>query len=301
MRILITGGTGFVGREVAAELLRGGHDVVLLVRPGSEGKVLPPQGPYRRASTAPGDVLDPTSLLEAIRGCDAVIHLVGIIREFPKKGITFDQLHTRATFNVVSAIKTVGPRRYLHMSALGASEDSASAYHRTKALAERAVQVSGLDWTIFRPSLIYGPEDLSINMFADQVRKLPLVPVIGDGRYLVQPVAQRVVAQAFASALTREESFGQTFTLTGPEPLTYNELLRTLGRVLDRRARLIHLPVWPVRLAARMLGSFPSFPITETQLTMLLEGNAGDGSRAYQTLDLESIPLEQGLAEYLKG
>ena len=301
MRILITGGTGFVGRAIAAELLREGHDVVLLVRPGSEAKVLPPQGPYRRVETSPGDVLDPGSLMEAIRGCDAVIHLVGIIREFPKKGITFEQLHTRATFNVVSAIKTVGPRRYLHMSALGAAEDSPSAYHRTKAVAERAVGLSGLDWTIFRPSLIYGPDDLSLNMFADQVRRLPFAPVIGDGRYLLQPVAIKTVARAFASALTREESHGQTFTLTGPQAYTYNELLRTLGRVLERRVRLVHLPVWPVRLAARLLGSFPSFPLTETQLTMLLMGNAGDGSQAYRVLDLEPIPLEQGLSEYMKG
>ena len=185
MRVLITGGTGFVGREVAGELLRAGHDAALLVRPGSEGKDPPPQGPYRRAELLPGDVLDPGSLLEAIRGCDAVIHLVGIIREFPEKGITFEQLHTRASFNVISAIKTVGPKRYLHMSALGAAEDSPSAYHQTKAVAERAVTLSGLDWTIFRPSLIYGPGDLSLNVFADQIRRLPFVPVIGDGRYLL--------------------------------------------------------------------------------------------------------------------
>ena len=301
MRVLITGGTGFVGRRITGELLRAGHEVVLLVRPGSEGRILTSPSPYRRIEPVPGDVLDPTSLMEAIRGCDAVVHLVGIIREFPQKGITFGQLHTQASFNVISAIKTVGPRRYLHMSALGADENSPSAYHRTKATAEVAVKVSGLDWTIFRPSLIYGPEDLSLNMFARQIRTLPLVPVIGDGNYQLQPIGVESVARAFAAALENPGAVGKSFDLTGPRPYTYNELLKTMARVMGRRARLVHLPVWPVRLAAGLLGRYSFFPLTTTQLTMLLQGNAADGSPAYETLGLEPVPLEEGLAAYLKG
>jgi uncharacterized protein YbjT (DUF2867 family) len=301
MRVLITGGTGFVGRGITQELLNSGHEVELLVRPGSEGKVPDSQGPYRKVRVRPGDVLDPPSLLAAIRGCDAVIHLVGIIREFPKNGITFERLHTQASFNVISAIKTVGPRRYLHMSALGAAGDSPSPYHRTKAEAEAGVRVAGLDWTIFRPSLIYGPGDLSLNMFAAQIRKLPLVPVIGNGRYLLQPISLQTVAQAFCAALEKGVSVGQAYSLTGPQAYTYNDLLRVLGRVMDRRVRLVHLPVWPVRLATRLLGRFPSFPLTTTQLAMLLQGNAGDGTQAHQDLGLDPVPLEEGLAAYLKG
>ena len=187
------------------------------------------------------------------------------------------------------------------MSALGADEDSPSAYHRTKATAEMAVKVSGLDWTIFRPSLIYGPGDLSLNMLARQVETLPFVPVIGNGRYLLQPVGVQTVAQAFRAALENPDAEGASFDLTGPRPYTYNELIKTMAEVMGRRARLLHLPVWPVRLAAGLLGRFSFFPLTTTQLTMLLQGNAADGSLAYQTLGLDQVPLEEGLAAYLKG
>lgn len=296
MKVLVTGGTGFVGRYVVQALIGAGHEPQLLVRPGSEGKV--PADPA--VETVPGDVLDPSSLLAAINRTEAVVHLVGIIREFPKKGITFDLLHRQATFNMIAAIQAVRPLRYLHMSALGASEESVSPYHRTKATAELAVQVSGLEWTVFRPSLIYGPEDLSINFFAEQVRSAPLVPVIGRGDYLLQPVSVKTVARAFAQALTAPESIGKTFNVTGPEPFTYDEMLRTIGRVIGKKARLIHLPVWPIRMAARMLGRFAAFPLTEPQLDMLLAGNAADSRELYEILNLEQIGLEEGLSEYLR-
>jgi len=297
MQVLVTGGTGFVGRHVIRELIRAGHRVSLLVRPGSEKK-LPPD---LEVNLLWGDVLDPPSLIAAVKHCEAVVHLVGLIREFPKKGITFDQLHRQATFNMIAAVKYVGPDRFLHMSVLGARQDSASAYYQTKALAEIAVKVSGLDWTIFRPSVIFGPEDVSINLFASQVKKYPVMPVIGSGQYRLQPVSVKTVAQAFARALDNPAAVGQCFDLTGPQAYTFDQLLEAIGRVLGRRVRLVHLPVWLFRLAAKMFGSWPSFPLSQSQLEMLLEGSVADGSPAYQTLNLSPIPLEEGLRSYLKG
>jgi NADH dehydrogenase len=296
MKVLILGGTGFVGRHVVAELVRAGHRVRLLVRPGSEEKL----SGLAEAEPAGGDILDPASLARAAAGQEAVIHLVGIIRELPRRGVTFDLLHRQATLNALAAAGAQGVRRFLHMSALGAAEDSASAYQRTKAQAEAAVRGSGLAWTIFRSSLIFGPEDLSLNLFARQIQTLPLVPVIGDGQYRLQPVAVTTVAQAFAAALTNPAAVGQAFEVTGPTAYAYDDLLRAIGRVLKTKVRLVHLPVWPVRLAARLLGRFAFFPLTEDQLDMLLAGSAADGSRLYDTLGLSPLPLEPGLAAYLR-
>jgi len=296
MKVLVTGGTGFVGHGVIEALARAGHQVRALARPGSEGRL--PQD--LDLETAPGDVTEPQGLDRAAAGVEAVVHLVGIIREFKDRGITFERLHHQATRNVLAATRAAGVGRYLHMSALGARPDSVSAYHRTKAAAEAEVRASGLDWTIFRPSIIFGPRDLSLNTFAAQLRKSGLFPVIGSGQYRLQPVALETVAAGFAAALDRPAAVGQSFDVTGPEAFTFDELIRLLGRVLGVKVRLIHLPVGPVRLAARLLGWWARFPLTEPQLDMLLEGSAADGSAFYKTLELTPIGLEDGLKAYLK-
>lgn len=297
MKVLVTGGTGFVGREVIDSVARAGYTVRALVRPGSESKL--PDVPD--LETSPGDVSDPDSLAAAASGVGAAIHLVGIIRQFPDRGITFEKLHFQATLNVLNALKNAGVKRYLHMSALGARPDSSSEYHTSKARAEERVKTSGLEWTIFRPSLIFGPGDLSINTFADQVRKLPLTPVIGDGKYCLAPVSVKTVAQGFAAALDRPETSGNSLDVTGPQAYTYDELLAVIGRVLGKRPRLIHLPLGPVRLMAGLLGRFARFPLTTTQLDMLLEGSAADGTPFYQATGVKAVDFEAGLAEYLAG
>lgn len=295
MKVLITGGTGFVGHQVIESVIEAGHQVRALVRPGSEKKL--PSG--LEVEIAPGDVGRPDSLGPAVEGVEAVIHLVGIIREFPKRGITFEELHHRATVNIVAAAQAAGVKRYLHMSALGARPDSRSPYHQTKAAAEAEVRASGLDYTIFRPSLIFGPRDVSINLFVDQVRRLPLVPVIGRGDYRLQPVSLTTVGQGYAAALTTPAAIGRGLDVTGPDVYTYNELLRAIGRVVGRKPRLMHLPVGPMRLLAGLLGGWPKFPLTKPQIDMLLEGNAAPGDEFYGLFNLEPIPFEAGLAKYL--
>jgi uncharacterized protein YbjT (DUF2867 family) len=153
MQIFVTGSTGFVGSEVVRQLAAAGHQVVALVRPGSEGKLEKNPG----IKIHPGDVTDPDSLSEGMRDCEAVIHLVGIIREIPGKGVTFERLHVAGTANVLRAASATGIDRYLHMSANGAKAEGGTEYQRTKWLAEQAVRGSALKWTIFRPSLIFGP------------------------------------------------------------------------------------------------------------------------------------------------
>src|SRR5207237_9040756 len=133
--------------------------------------------------------------------CDTVIHLVGIIREHRSRAITFERIHHLGTLNVLTAASHVGARRYLHISALGTRVGAASRYHQTKWAAEEAVRASGLAWTIFRPSLIYGPQDQFVNLFAKIIRRSPIVPVLGSPRARFQPVSIDAVASAFVNLL----------------------------------------------------------------------------------------------------
>jgi len=296
MVVLVTGATGFVGNEVVRELLARGHKVRALVRPGSEKKLLAREG----VEFFPGDCLNRGSLNPAAAGADAVIHLVGIIREFPGRGVTFERVHVQATRHVVDAAREGGARRYLHMSALGARPAPADPYHVTNWQADEYVKASGLTYTIFRPSIIYGPGDQSLNLFVRQIRRLPFFPIIGDGTYKLQPVPVWVVAQAFAAALELPHTENQIYEVGGPEPLTFNELIDTLARVLGRRVKKIHQPVWCMSLAAHLCGRFRWFPLTPGQLRMLLEGSTCDPTPFYRDFGLEPIPLAEGLSRYLK-
>jgi uncharacterized protein YbjT (DUF2867 family) len=292
MKVFVTGGTGFVGNHVVKELLEKGHQVKALVRPGSEHKIKRPD----EVDVFPGSVEEVADLSRGMEGCDAVIHLVGIIRAFPNRGVTFEKLHTEATANVIAAAKEVGVATLLHMSTLGATEDGATPYLRTKFAAEELVRESGLKYTIFRPSLIFGPGGEAIKMFADMVKKIA-VPIIGDGKYRFQPVSVFTVAQGFTKALEMEESHGKTLDVGGPDNVTFDEIMDTLAGVLGKTIVKIHLPVFPLRLATSALQHAPGYPLTTDQITMLLEGSTCDEKPFYDLLGLKPISLEQTLRD----
>jgi NADH dehydrogenase len=296
MRILVTGATGFVGREVVQELLIRGHAVRALVRKGSEKRL---RNFDKRVEFFPGDCLHPETLAPAAAGCDAIIHLVGIIREFPGRGVTFERVHVQATRNVVDAGLAAGVRRLLHMSALGARPEPADPYHVTNFRADEYVMASGLTYTIFRPSVIYGPQDRSINLFVRQIQRLSFFPVIGDGQYQLQPVPVDTVAQALTLALELPQSENRIYDVGGPDPLTFDEIIDTIAAVVGRRIRKIHQPVWAMNFAARLCGRFRWFPLTPGQLRMLLEGSTCDPTAFYQDFGLPARTFQEGLAAYL--
>lgn len=224
-KVLVTGGTGFVGRAVVEKLLALGCEVRVLSRSakGSPG-----------VETLPGGLDDPAALERACAGVQAVVHLVGIIAE--KKGQTFEQVHVEGTRAVLAAARKAGVRRWLHMSALGARPDTAARYAKTKAGAEALVRESGLDWTIFRPSIVFGPGDQFVNQFAAMFRfpwnwlQLHSFPLIGGGKTKLQPIAVGDVAAAFAGALSRAESVGKTYDLVGTEALSLKEILQEVAK-----------------------------------------------------------------------
>ena len=229
-------------------------------------------------------------------GCDAVIHLVGIIREFPAKGITFERLHVAATGNVLAAAQAQGVRRYLHMSANGTGPAAATDYHRTKWQAEMLVCDSGLDWTIFRPSLIFGRGGEFVTMLADLIRKTPLVPVIGDGRYRLQPVAVAQVAESFVRALAMPETVGQTYHLGGGQSYSYDEILDLTAKAIGRdHVNKTHQPLFMVLPMIRLMEHAPHFPITAEQVEMLLRGNVCDTGDWTATFGIRPVSYAEGI------
>lgn len=292
MKIFISGGTGFVGGHVCRALRERGHELRLLV--------------HRRKFDAEmdveyvqGDITRLESFAVELGGCDAVINLVGVIREFPSRGLTFEKLHVQATANLLEAARRNGISRYLQMSALGARPNAVSAYHQTKWQAEELVRGSGLKWTIFRPSVIFGPRDAFINMLAAHIRLAPIMPVIGSGKYRLQPIHADDVARCFALALQMPESIGQAYELCGHDRLSYEALLDMVAAALGRPApRKPHLPLGLIKLVIPVMQKIPQFPITIDQLQMLLEESIG-GSEWQEVFGFKARKLQDGIAEYL--
>lgn len=269
--MFVTGATGFLGHHILHALRAQRHGIRALVRPGSGRKLAFTGG----VTIVPGDV--DCDLVPHMAGADAVIHLIGIIREFPARGITFEKLHYQATRRVVEAARRAGVKRLLHMSANGAAEQGVSAYQTTKWRAEREVMASGLDWTIFRPSVIFGGAGGEMEFtrtLAGVMAKAPVMPVFGGGGFLLDPVAAEDVAGCYVRALTMPETHGRVFHLCGGHPLPYRDILKIIAAALGRpKAPMVNVPWAAIRPQAKLLGRFGWFPVTVDQLDMLRCGN----------------------------
>ncbi|MBI4828813.1 MAG: complex I NDUFA9 subunit family protein [Nitrospinae bacterium] len=271
MNVFVTGATGFVGHHILHALRERGHGISALVRPGSEKKLPFTDG----LRIVHGDV--DGALAPRLEGMDAVIHLIGIIREFPARGITFEKLHYQATRRVVEAARRAGVKRFLHMSANGAAEQGVSAYQTTKWRAEREVMASGLDWTIFRPSVIFGGGGGAMEFtrtLAKVMARAPVMPVFGGGGFLLDPVSVEDVAPCFVRALAMPETHGRVFHLCAVHPLPYRDILKIIAAALGKpKQPMVNVPWSAIRPQARVFGRFGWFPVTVDQLDMLRCGN----------------------------
>lgn len=303
MKVFVTGATGLVGQAILFQLQAAGHSARILVRH--------PDSPRARAWTADprretrqGDILDASTLQSALAGVDAVIHLVGIIGEIGKN--TFENVHKRGTENVVRAAQEAGIKRFVHMSVLGTRPAAVARYHRSKWAAEEIVRTSRLDYTIFRPSIIYGPGDSFVNLFDRIARWSPVLPVMGSGQSGFQPIPVEDVAACFVRALTEARSIGQTYDLCGTEVFTLDEILDAILEVTGRKRLKLHLPLWLARSQAALLEfAFPvllrkAAPLNRDQLVMLQEDNLGNPRAAIELFGLKPVPFRRGIGKYLQ-
>ncbi len=290
MKVLVTGATGFVGPKVVHALRARGHDVQALVRRPDRAKTLAAWG----CNLAEGDVTDAASLGGAVDGCEAVVHLVSIIKGSPAD---FERVMVGGTENLIAAAKKAGVGRFVLMSALGTNERNRELvpYFRSKWAMEQALGASGLEHVVFRPSFVFGKDGGVLPTFVRQVRLAPMTPVVGNGDGRLQPIWVEDVGQFFAQAVDAPGAAGRTFEIGGPDPVTWNDFYARVKRILGVRRGTIHMPVGLVRAGAAVLEHLPGAPITRDQLTMLTEGgdNVCDNGPALATFDVDLVGLDE--------
>jgi NADH dehydrogenase len=291
--VWVSGATGFVGQGVLRALIEAGHGVRALVHRGR----LPRSFLSKGVTVVRGSVLDPATLESTMEECDAAIHLVGIIVE--KRKASFYQIHYLGAVNAVEAARAAGVKRFLLMSALGAKSDAATPYFRTKWMAEEYLRSGDMDYTIMRPSIIFGKDDSFVNLLVRMTRYLPFVPVMGPGDGRLQPVWLEDVAACFVRALEKRESGGKTYDLGGPRQYTFNELLDAVAGLIGKKGRRVHVPLSVARPAAAVMELLlPKPPITRDQITMLEQSNICDISPMVNELGVEPSALEEAFLEY---
>lgn len=251
--ILVLGGSGFVGRHLVAALAARGARVTVPSRRRERAKHLLP---LPTVEVVECDVNQGETLSELVAGRDAVVNLVGILH-----GPGFSRAHVELPQALVAACREHGVTRVLHMSALGAALDAPSEYLRSKGAGEQAVLAAeGLDATVFRPSVIFGPEDQFLNMFAGLARLSPVLP-LPNAAARFQPIYVRDVAQVMVEALGESKSFGRSYDLCGPKVYTLRELVETVCRLTGRRRLLLGLPHALATLQAWALELVPGEPL----------------------------------------
>jgi nucleoside-diphosphate-sugar epimerase len=300
-RVFITGGSGFVGSAIIEELLGRGYAVNALVNRHD----LPAAD---RVRLFRGGLFDASTLREGMQGCDAIIHLVAIIMERPSREITFERINLQGTRNVVDAARDTGVRRYVQMSALGARPAAVSQYHKTKFQAEEYLRASGLDWTIFRPSIIHGPGGEFMQMVAGwaRMRKLPFLfmPYFGRGLFgtggagRLQPIYVKDVARAFVDALEGPRTICEIYPIAGPDVINWPQLHEISSRAIVGRKRLIlPMPVWVAKLQTFLIPQ-AVLGFNRDQVTMSQEENTCDLSKFRQHFGWEPQPFEPTLQQY---
>ncbi len=267
MRILVLGGTGFIGRQLVGKLCAAGHAVTVPTRSYARGREL---AVFPTATVLPADIHDPDTLDRLLAGHQAVINLVGILhsRRGAPYGPDFERAHVQLPRLIAQGARRHGVARLLHVSALGASASAPSMYLRSKADGEAAIRgaypgapdtLAG-SYTLFRPSVVFGPQDNFLNMFARLARWLPVLP-LGGASSRLQPVHVDDVARAITAALTLPSAAGATYELAGPEVYTLGELVALAARASGHPRWVVPMPDAIARLQATFFEMLPGEPL----------------------------------------
>lgn len=306
MKVALFGGTGFVGSYVVDALVAAGHTPRCLVRRGSENKLRHPE----RCEQVSGDIDDTTAVDRTIEGTEAVIYLIGLLRESRRRGDTWEAAHYEGPVRAMAAAKRAGTGRFVYMSSNGAGP-AGTRYHTTKYRAEQHLQGSGLEWTIFRPSIIFGDPRGRMEL-GTQLKQQMIDPPLpaplfhrgllptNAGRFRLTPVAVEDVATCFAGSLGTREAAGRLFFLGGPDALEWRQLVAVLSEACGKPNKMMMpAPVPVLAGVAALLDRFPWFPITRDQLEMLVDGNECDGSEAFRLFGVQPKRFTPEMLRYL--
>lgn len=293
MRVLVTGGTGVVGSSAVTALLQHGHAVNLLSRHAERDA-----GAWAHGVTPiEGDISDPTALAAACAGCDAVVHLVGIVDETPPSA-TFQRINVEGTENVVREAEPAGVRRLVYVSSLGC-DDGKSPYHRSKLAGEEAVRRFSREWVILRPGAVYGPGDEHISVLLKMVRALPAIPLVGDGSQPFQPVWHEDVAEVIALAVERDDVVSGVYEIAGEETTSQRDLLSRFERLTSRSPVVVSVPEFLAQAGLKVAEAVGvDVGINDSQMQMLVEGNTlppGANNALIRVFGITPTPLDEGL------
>lgn len=296
--VTIFGGSGFMGRHIVRALANEGWRVRVAVRRPNTAHFLRPMGRVGQVQLLKTNVLDEAAVDMAVRGADAVINLVGILSQTGSQ--RFEALHTQAAERIAKAAAAHGAAHVLHVSALGASADSPSAYARSKAQGEARVREAFPAATIFRPSILFGPEDDFFNRFAWLARLSPALPLIGGGHTRFQPVYVGDVARAALNALSDPSTAGKTYELGGPEIITMKQVMQLVLKETHRRRLLLPVPFGLARIQGAVLGLLPKPLLTLDQVRLLQSDNVvSEGALTLRDLGIVPEAVEAILPSYL--
>ena len=299
MRVVVAGGTGFMGRRIARALLDAGHEVGVLGRNPAKVQAL---DDLRGAGSITGDVTDPSSLRGTLETADAVVAAVQFPNhpmEQPRKGLTYDRYDRQGVENLLVEARRAGVKRFLYLSGAGADVTSDRSWYRAKGFAEQAVRRSELEHLILRPSWAYGPADRALNRFALMAKLSPAVVVPGTAPQLVQPVFVDDVAAAFRNALDRDDAWNATYEIGSRAVMTMHEVVETMLQVMGKKRAIVHLPLGLLKIATAPLVVLPKPPMTPHGLDFATQDGLVDIEPMVAALGIEPKPLAEGLKQYL--
>jgi uncharacterized protein YbjT (DUF2867 family) len=288
MKILVTGGTGVIGEGAIPELITRGHSVRLLSRHAKEDAKQ-----WKGVEPFEGNVADASSLTNAATGCDAILHIAGIVAENPPE-VTFQKVNVDGTRNLIAEAKRAQVRRFIFVSSLGADVGE-SDYHKSKLAAEKLVESSALDWTIIRPGNVYGPGDEVISLILKMIRALPAVPVIDFGNQEFQPIWHEDLAKVLASTIESHAVQSQILEAAGPEVTSMSDIIQRFATITGRSPVKVPVPMALAQLTTKLTSSVVPLPVDENKLAMLQEKNVIRGRSATQVLGIQTTPLDRGL------
>jgi uncharacterized protein YbjT (DUF2867 family) len=292
LKVLITGGTGFIGPTVANAIVDAGHELRVLERKSGSWK----EAGIRCQEAVQGDVTDADSLRRAVEGMDVVVHLVAIRQGRPE---AFQRVMIDGTRNLLGAAKEAGIGRFVLMSALGTTEETKDLvpYYGAKWTMEQDTNASGLEHVIFRPSFVFGREGGILPTFRKLARLMPVTPILGKGTQRIQPIWIEDAAAYFAQAIDKPEAARRTFELGGPDQVSWNEFWARLKRTLGLRRPSVHVPMGLARMNALVTERLPGdIPLTRDLLKMLEAGdNVVTNDDAVRTFQLPLVALDEQL------